>query len=79
MRLLEIFGEYCEQDDAARRAVFEAAMVKRLSQGGAGYKMSDMLYELCDAQARIVELENAFDALEARIAKKAPKSRTKGA
>jgi shikimate kinase len=73
MSLLQIFGEYCEEDEAARKAVFEAAMVKRLAKGGEGYKMSDMLYELCDAEARLVVLEAQVEAIEARLNKRAKK------
>ncbi len=77
MTLLNTFTKFATTADAARRAVFEAAMVERLSKGE-GYKMSDMLYELCDAQGRISDLEDRLETLEARFEKRAKKKSCDG-
>lgn len=74
MSLLDTFGNYLIDGDKGRRAVFEAAMIKRI-ESGEGYKMSDLLYEVCNLEANLEEAMNRLDKLEARITKKSPKKR----
>jgi hypothetical protein len=45
-------------------------MIERI-QNGKGYKMADMLYELCECQADITILREQLECLTARIDKKA--------
>ncbi len=70
MSLLQMYSEYCAKPESARRSIFEAAMVDRL-ENGEGYKMSDLLFELCQCQSDLHILKSQVDSLTARISKKA--------
>lgn len=80
MSLTEMFTNYVDSPEAARRAVFEAAMVKRLSDGK-GYAMKEMLFDLFECQRRLDNVEDEIDRMDTRIdtlvakisKKKAPK------
>jgi hypothetical protein len=51
-----------EQDHLADKAVFEAAMIKRIETEG--YKMSDMLYELYLCQRAISQLKYEIEEIK---------------
>jgi hypothetical protein len=55
MNLLGTVLDFTESDRDADRAVFEAAMLKRIKEGG--LKMSDIIYEIYVCQREIQNLK----------------------
>jgi hypothetical protein len=79
MSLTEMFSDYVDSPEAARRAVFEAAMLERI-EGPQGYSMREMLFDLFECQMRLDNAEDELDRMDARIdALMAKISKKKGA
>lgn len=72
MKLLETFSDYCNKADNINRSVFEAAMIERLKKEPP-FKMSDLLYQVCECQGHIEVLQEQIEMLTARFDKKATK------
>lgn len=66
MSLTNMFSEYVDSPETARRAIFEAAMIKRL-ESGKGYAMKEMLFDLFQCQMRLDNAEDEIDRMDARI------------
>jgi hypothetical protein len=66
MSLTEMFTQFVDTPEVARRAVFEAAMIKRL-ESGQGYKMSEMMFDLFECQRRLDNAEDEIDRMDVRI------------
>lgn len=58
MSLLKTVCDYCEQDENAERAAFEAAMIDRIQNEG--YKVSDLMFEVYQCQKDIEILKNTL-------------------
>lgn len=61
MNLIDTFNVIVSTPDAAKRAVFEAAMTERINT--VGYKMTDLLWDVFQAQHDVSILSKAVDAL----------------
>ena len=63
MSLVRIVGDFVADagDDVASKAVFEAAMEKRIQ--GEGYKVADLMFEVFRCQADLVRLGAQVDQL----------------
>lgn len=78
MDLLSTFAEYAIDNDMGERAVFDAAMEKRIQKEG--YRISDMCFDIYKAQRDIAILERELqalrDQLEAKPKPKAPNAKS---
>ncbi len=66
MSLSEMFSDFVDSPQSARRAIFEAAMVERI-EGPEGYSMREMLFDLFECQMRLDNAEDELDRMDARI------------
>lgn len=62
--MIETVKDYCEDNEQALRAQFEAAMIKRIDEKG--YKMSDLMFEVFCCQQAIWNIQDRLDELESK-------------
>lgn len=60
MRMIETVSEYITVPCEAERAVFEAAMIKRIDSEK-GYNMRDLLFEVYQCQTAIAQIQKQLE------------------
>ena len=71
MSLFTTVNEYCDKSDEAGKAVFFAAMTKRIKEQG--FTMQDLFYEVYTCQCEIHCLKATLEAIEGACSKKTKK------